>query len=130
MCDFVMCVYLHTYFHERLKKNITHTLHHKQPLSILLVHIDNYDKIVHTHGPLENNHILHNMAHTISNIISIDDMLTRYDTDRFVLLTHTTELATGMELADRMKKTAASVRPVDDGAAIVPAVTVGVGCSS
>ena len=123
-------VYLRAYFHERLKEDIAHALRHKQPLSVLLVRVDHYDEIVRTRGSLEGNRVLRNVARAISAIISVDDVLARYGSERFVLLARATELPVGMELADRVKLAVASVRPVDDGAAIVPSVTIGVACSS
>lgn len=123
-------VYLRAYFHERLKEDIAHALRHKQPLSVLLVRVDHYDEIVRTRGSLEGDRVLRNVARAISAIINVDDVLARYGSERFALLARATELPVGMELADRVKLAVASVRPVDDGAAIVPSVTIGVACSS
>ena len=84
------------------EREFNHAKRYRQPLSVIMLDIDNFKQINDTYGHTIGDVVLHDLAqHCQSNIREVD-ILGRYGGEEFVVLLPNTELAQGRELAERL----------------------------
>jgi diguanylate cyclase (GGDEF)-like protein len=97
------------------------------PLSVLLVDVDNFKDINDTHGHLIGDRVLMGVAAAISSTVRAADLASRYGGDEFAIVAPELEPAGARVLAERLQT---AVRPVRitgaNGVPITPTVSIGI----
>lgn len=84
--DSLTGAYTHGYLHEILELEIQRSLTEKNPLSLLVIDIDDFKKINDTHGHLFGDRVIKETAETISANVRGEDILGRYGGDEFLVI--------------------------------------------
>jgi len=101
-------------------------LRHKVPLSVLFVDLDHFTKVNNTYGHQAGDAALQLTAQAIQNAVRIEDMVTRYGGEEFVLVARGIDSAGGAILAERVRRTVESITIPFRGQAIRITASVGV----
>lgn len=97
-------VYQRRYAVHRLAYEAARSARYKNPLSILLVDVDNLNAINQEHGTLIGDAVLSETAEVLYRILRRADLIGRYDTQDFILILPETEEEGALILANRICK--------------------------
>jgi len=95
-------VYNRRYLDEILRREIERTKRYNQPLSLLMLDIDNFKKYNDTHGHLAGDEILKKMANFLVEALRAVDIVFRYGGEEFVVLLPQTLKQGAVEVAKRL----------------------------
>jgi len=95
--------FTHGYLHEVLELEIQRTLTDKEPLSAMIVDIDEFKRVNDSHGHLFGDRVIKETAETISAHVRSDDILGRYGGDEFVVVMPGADAATAAHVAERVR---------------------------
>ena len=110
----------HRYFQDHLSREIRRVGRSGEPLSILLVDLDDFKQLNDRLGHAAGDELLAGIAHILNQSVRSTDLLARYGGEEFVILTPDTELAGAQLLAEKIRTAVAessfildeSLRPV------------------
>lgn len=80
-----------------------------RPFSAIMVDIDHFKRINDTYGHFTGDRVLQNFAHICKNSIRDVDLIGRYGGEEIVILLPETDLAAGVEVAERVRKAVSDV---------------------
>lgn len=85
-------------------------------LSLVILDIDNFKRILKQYGPEYEQNILKHVADILCNNLRKSDMIARYDVEQFILILAFTPLSRAEDVAEMCRKTLEqSLLPVGDG---------------
>ncbi len=99
---------------------------HRVPLSILFVDLDHFTQVNNTYGHQAGDAALKLTAQAIQNAVRVEDIVTRYGGEEFVLVARGIDSAGGAILAERVRRTIESITIPYRGHAIRITASVGV----
>ncbi|HVR61218.1 MAG TPA: GGDEF domain-containing protein [Polyangia bacterium] len=91
------------YFGERLESEVTFSIRHRVPLSLIFLDIDHFKRINDTHGHPGGDAILVELAAVITEGLRGEDILARYGGEEFAIVCRETELREAAALAERLR---------------------------
>lgn len=94
-------------FDEYSKKIWSNALRHHQPLSMLILDIDNFKSINDTHGHITGDEVIIAISDILKKTIREEDLLSRWGGDEFTILLPETNLPNAAEFALRLKQSIA-----------------------
>ncbi len=97
-------VYQRRFAMHRLAYEASRSVRYKNPLSVLLVDVDNLKEINREHGIVIGDTVLVEIAQVIFRSARRTDIIGRYDTQDFIMILPQTIDAGGIILADRIRK--------------------------
>lgn len=97
----------HRFFQERLKEMVEVAIKENEPLSLILLDIDNFKKYNENYGHLQGDFILKEMAAVLAQNIPPEAVLARYGGDEFSVILPGIKLAEVGRLADRLREAVA-----------------------
>lgn len=100
--DSLTGAYTHGYLHEVLELEMQNSLTRKNPLSVLILDIDDFKKINDSHGHLFGDRVIKETAETISANIRSDDIFGRHGGDEFLVIMPGTDQETARQAAERI----------------------------
>lgn len=100
--DSLTGAYTHGYLHEILELQIQHALTTKEPLSVLILDIDDFKRINDSHGHLFGDRVIKETAETITANIRVEDILGRYGGDEFLVIMPGADKQTSQHVAERI----------------------------
>lgn len=95
--------YTHGYLHEVLELEIQHSLTSSQPLSVMVVDIDDFKRINDVHGHLFGDRVIKETAETVAANVRSEDIIGRYGGDEFVVIMPGADGATALHVAGRVR---------------------------
>ncbi len=108
--------------HARLELLVASYQRVSNPMSLIILDLDNFKQINDRDGHLAGDEVLKMVATTISSRIRVTDNLYRYGGDEFIVLASDADLATALKLADDIRRLI-----VADARNVSAAVTVSLG---
>jgi diguanylate cyclase (GGDEF)-like protein len=117
----------HAYFMRRLEEELFRARRHKTVTSILLMDIDFFKNLNDTCGHLAGDVVLQELAKRLKEKLRIEDILSRFGGEEFILLLPMTIMPTALEIGERLRRAVEKL--------IVPygdkklAVTISIGCA-
>jgi diguanylate cyclase (GGDEF)-like protein len=75
----------------------------KQPLSLIMIDIDNFKHINDTYGHIIGDEILIHLVHSINALIRESDIFARFGGEEFIILLPETELSGSVELCEKIR---------------------------
>jgi diguanylate cyclase (GGDEF)-like protein len=121
-------VFSRQHFRDRLERELSYARRHRRDLGLLLIDIDRFSRVNEIHGHATADTVLRHLAGLVSGVIRGEDLLARYEADRFVLLLRETSLDRAAQAAERVRHAVEATR-IAVGAAQVK-VTVSIGCAT
>lgn len=97
-------LYNSRYFYKRLKDEINRLIRYKQPLSLLLIDIDDFKKINDKDGHLQGDNILKQTGIVIQDCLRNTDSAYRYGGEEFTILLPATGIEGAIIVANRIKE--------------------------
>ena len=97
-------LYNSRYFYKRLKKEIKRLIRYKQPLSLLLIDIDDFKKINDRYGHLQGDNILKQTGIVIQDCLRNTDSAYRYGGEEFTIILPETGIEDAINVAQRIRK--------------------------
>lgn len=112
--DQVTGLYNQVYFNRRIKEEFSRAVRHKTPLSIIIVNVNNLEKVNESLGTQIGSYVIMKMANHLLNKTRISDVLSRADDGRFyIILPHTDAQGAFLE-AERIRVILAGVNFIED----------------
>jgi len=90
-------------FETQLKRNISGSIRHKNPLSIFMFDLDHFKRVNDTYGHLAGDRVLEEISLLVKKNMRSDDILARYGGEEFIAILPETDKTKAMELADRLR---------------------------
>jgi diguanylate cyclase (GGDEF)-like protein len=117
-------------FQERLEQEVDRSIRYHRPLSLLMIDIDYFKLYNDTHGHLQGDKVLCDVAHTLKTLSRASDIVARYGGEEFALILPETDKASAETFARRLRETIA--QHSFPGAEYLPgkALTISVGLAS
>ncbi|HYM15202.1 MAG TPA: GGDEF domain-containing protein [Dehalococcoidia bacterium] len=115
--DSLTGLYNHRYFYEQLSHEVERSLRYGQPLTVLLMDMNNFKDINDTYGHLIGDKFLSLVGQVISRQIRGSDIGARYGGDEFVVILPNTALDEGRATAEKLAvavRQAALMSPGDE----------------
>jgi diguanylate cyclase (GGDEF)-like protein len=85
------------------EQEFNHAKRYQQPMSVLMLDIDDFKQINDKYGHATGDVVLHNLAQFCQQNIRDADILGRYGGEEFVIILPSTDLEHGSELAERLR---------------------------
>jgi diguanylate cyclase (GGDEF)-like protein/PAS domain S-box-containing protein len=125
MTDYLTSLYNRRFFMQRGMEEVKRARRNTQPLSLLMLDIDQLKKVNDTHGHEVGDIVLQQIASTLKSSLRETDILGRMGGEEFAILLPNTALEEACLLADRVRQSIAA-KPFEMSGAL-QAVTVSIG---
>jgi two-component system, cell cycle response regulator len=123
-------LYNRRHFDERLSEELSASLRHGRPLSLLLADLDLFKKVNDVHGHLAGDEVLRLSALVLRDAVRKEDVLARYGGEEFVVLARETALSGGRALGERLRRAVERSACLWKGTELRITVSVGVAVST
>ncbi len=100
----------HRYFQDHLTREIKRVGRTRQPLSLILLDIDDFKLLNDTHGHAAGDEVLVSLASIMNDSARESDLIARYGGEEFVILMPNTDLAGAVHLAEKIRMIVESTR--------------------
>lgn len=107
------------------EKATTDAFEHTQPLTVLMIDIDNIHEINDQHGHKTGDRLLQTVASVLGDCTGSRDLLCRYGGDEFLLVLPQLSAARALEMAERIRKAIANTSFDVDGTRVETSVSIG-----
>ena len=106
--DALTGLFNHRYFYEQLSHEVERALRYQQPLTLLLMDMDNFKEINDTYGHMAGDKFLGMVGQAIARQIRSSDIGARYGGDEFVVLLPNTAAEEARRTAEKLENAVAS----------------------
>jgi two-component system cell cycle response regulator len=96
-------LYTHRHFYERLDEEFSRALRYQEPLSLILMDLDNFKRINDTFGHMCGDEVLRKIGRVIRGVVRESDTPARYGGEEFAVMLPNTEAAGALEMANRLR---------------------------
>jgi len=87
------------------EQEFSHANRYQHPMSVILLDIDDFKQINDSYGHAAGDVVLRDLAQNCQKSIREADVIARYGGEEFVIILPSTDLAQGLELAERLRQT-------------------------
>ena len=101
--DDLTSLYNRRYFFDRLEKEVERAKRYERTFSLILIDIDHFKNYNDTHGHLEGDRALKNIAEVINNKIRKADILARYGGEEFVVILPETDKESAIIAGEKLR---------------------------
>jgi diguanylate cyclase (GGDEF)-like protein len=113
--DALTGLYNHRYFYEQLSHEIDRSQRYGQPLSVLLMDMNNFKQINDTYGHMVGDKFLSLVGQVIASHIRSSDIGARYGGDEFVVILPNTSAAEARQTAEKLADAVANATTAGPG---------------
>ena len=96
-------LYNHRFFQENLTREIARVTRTKEPLSLILIDIDNFKQLNDRYGHASGDRVLCDVARIMSALVRETDVLARYGGEEFAILPSRADLEGAVRLAEKIR---------------------------
>ena len=98
------------YFQGRLREEFRRALRYDDPLALLLLDLDHFQRLNEAHGRAVGDAVLGDVARALQRSVRETDLLARYEGEAFAILLPRTSLTGALTLAERVWREVAALR--------------------
>lgn len=98
-------LFVHSYFLERLEKELARALKKKHPLSLLMIDIDHFKDYNDKYGHIAGDILLKNLGSIFLSIVGKGDVVARYGGEEFSITLYGQDKAGAGKIAEKIRKT-------------------------
>ena len=110
----------------QLSIEVARARRHKRPLSVFMVNIDHFKRIIDTYGTHNGNTVLRAACDTMTHMMRASDIVGRFSGEAFMAVLPETELENALILAHRLRETIAALAvPLDRGRSAFFTISIG-----
>jgi diguanylate cyclase (GGDEF)-like protein len=126
--DSLTKLYNSRHFFRQLRQEVDRANRYGQPLSLVLLDIDNFKRYNDTYGHMEGDRVLSVLAEVIRGNVRSTDTAFRYGGEEFTVILPQTEIESAMAVAERLRESFAKtvLTPLPD---VAVSMTVSIGVS-
>jgi diguanylate cyclase (GGDEF)-like protein len=117
----------HRFFQDHLTREIKRVERTREPLSMLLLDLDDFKRLNDRHGHAAGDEVLMNIAGQLNENVRESDLLARYGGEEFVILTPNTDLGGAIALAEKIRMSIESMPQIVDDSMRPIRVTISCG---
>jgi diguanylate cyclase (GGDEF)-like protein len=121
--------YNHRYLHERLGEEVVRAQRSRQPLSVLMIDLDDFKLVNDTFGHLFGDRLLVWIAERIRSTLRVSDVPARYGGDEFAIILPDADIDSARRAAERILQAFETQAFESDGRGPVP-VSMSIGAAS
>ena len=118
------------YFQDRLTEEIERAKRHGQPLTFIMLDIDNFKSYNDSYGHLAGDEALRMTATLLKGSVRNIDIVARYGGEEFAVILPMTEIKAAKDIAERVRSSVASQYYPDESLQLVVKATVSLGIAS
>ena len=128
--DLMTLAYNGRYLMPRLKEELSRSVRHGHPLSLLVMDLDEFSRINEVHGRAAGDIVLQRFADRVRRTSRLSDILIRRSGEEFVLIATDTSLEAATTYAERLRAAIEDPPILQDthGTSILQTVSIGVAC--
>jgi len=128
--DSLTDLYNRRFFQDRISEEIERSRRHGQPVSLIMLDIDNFKQYNDTYGHLAGDEALRLTAATIKNSVRNIDRVARYGGEEFAVILPMTEITAARDIAERIRSGVAGRYFPDDALRATVKLTASLGIAS
>jgi diguanylate cyclase (GGDEF)-like protein len=117
----------HRFFQDHLSREIKRVERTGEPLSMLLMDLDDFKRLNDRHGHAAGDEVLMNIAGRLNENVRESDLLARYGGEEFVILAPNTDLHGAIALAEKIRMSIESMPQIVDDSMRPIRVTISCG---
>jgi len=92
-------------FEDRLRQEWNRAIRNKEPISVLIVDVDNFKNYNDTYGHLQGDTALQSIASTLAKVLKrTEDFVARWGGEEFIILLSNTESNKALEMAEKIRQ--------------------------
>jgi len=128
--DILTTVYNREFLNVYLEKQLKIADVSDQPVSMLIIDVDNFKGINDTYGHLTGDHVLTSAANIMLKCVRKSDVVARYGGDEFIIVLPSTGTDIAYKIAERIvhEITVSAIHSIDNGE--IPSITCSIGIST
>lgn len=128
--DILTTVYNREFLNVYLEKQLKIADVSDQPVSMLIIDVDNFKGINDTYGHLTGDHVLTSAANIMLKCVRKSDVVARYGGDEFIIVLPSTGTDIAYKIAERIvhEITVSAIPSIDNGE--IPSITCSIGIST
>lgn len=124
--DSLTNIYNRRYFYNTSREFFDLAQKNHLSFSILLIDIDHFKKVNDTYGHDVGDTVLREVCNNINQVIPEGDLFARHGGEEFSILLKNTDIESGIELADRVRKSVENLEVTTKSATIQVTISIGV----
>jgi diguanylate cyclase (GGDEF)-like protein len=128
--DSLTDLYNRRFFQDRISEEIERSRRHGQPVSLIMLDIDNFKQYNDTYGHLAGDEALRLTAATIKSSVRNIDRVARYGGEEFAVILPMTEIEAARDIAERIRSGVAGRYFPDDALRAAVKLTASLGIAS
>ena len=97
-------LYNSRYFYSQLEKEVEISKRYDQPLSLMMIDLDDFKQFNDTYGHIEGDKVLYRMGQILKSSIRKSDTAFRYGGEEFLVLMPVTDIRNASMMAERIRK--------------------------
>ena len=126
LVDILTGVYNHRYFQQALRTELKRAERHAQPISLLMIDLDNFKKVNDAYGHPKGDRILKALSQIFVSSVREIDIVARYGGDEFMIILPQSDRAGAMLVAKRVIKRVSTTPLIHhDGKNVFSSVSIG-----
>jgi diguanylate cyclase (GGDEF)-like protein len=103
-------VHNHRYFQDRLREEFRRALRYDDPLALILLDLDHFQRVNEAHGHRTGDAVLQDVARALQQSVRETDLLARHGGEEFAILLPRTPLTGALTVAERVWRELSSLR--------------------
>jgi two-component system cell cycle response regulator len=113
------------YFTDRLESEVTFSLRHSSPLTLVMFDIDHFKKINDNHGHQAGDAVLTDLSALMMNSLRTEDVFARYGGEEFAVICRGSDVAQAQVIGERLRRASEGRQFGYDGKIIPVTISVG-----
>jgi len=118
-------LYNHKYFQDAMDQELTRSIRHRRPFSLIFFDLDHFKKINDSYGHRTGDIVLQKISALVQKMLRENDIFARYGGEEFAVILPETALKGGAVLAERIRRAVEQLEISVDNVKLKAAISLG-----